>query len=485
MIRQKELVSLFGSIHELEGANNSTINVKKINKAYIKEKVSDFYKRLKSSKEKILFIISNVYNIAFLISSFDLKLNHYSEKIIDAGSKIKITSSDIYSSSESILKSISEISEANNKLIKSVENIKSKADIFKKNYAENHRMIKQISDNSTVIIKHTDDMKAHFESLQSSFEKMKEIIAGIYEISDQTNMLAFNASIEAARAGEAGKSFSVVAEEIRKLSDTTKNLLSSINEIFNSIYENSKNSSESVNSTVNLVKDITNSINTILDYTEANNSAITDMSADLGNILRSSEEIKLSMDETGSSINNLNYMSNNLNSYSEVLELTENSIKNLSQEIEAIENSINSAAQKCGEVLADRIFSVSNDRFIEFINIVISKHKDWVNELGKMVNDMTVKPLQTDEHKCSFGHFYYTIYPSNPEIQDIWKQIGYYHSQVHQTGGNTIEFIGNNDKEKAQESFEEVLKASGMTIDLMEQLIKKVETLAENNETVF
>lgn len=61
------------------------------------------------------------------------------------------------------------------------------------------------------------------ESLSSLSTKLTDIIQSLQKISSQTNLLALNASIEAARAGVAGKGFDVIAKEIRKLSDESKN----------------------------------------------------------------------------------------------------------------------------------------------------------------------------------------------------------------------------------------------------------------------
>jgi methyl-accepting chemotaxis protein len=74
----------------------------------------------------------------------------------------------------------------------------------------------------------------------------------IKEIAAQTNLLSLNASIEAARAGEAGKGFSVVAEEIKKLSEESANSTNQISEIVQELQNNTDNAVK----TMAKVKDI-------------------------------------------------------------------------------------------------------------------------------------------------------------------------------------------------------------------------------------
>lgn len=85
-----------------------------------------------------------------------------------------------------------------------------------------------LKDSSKEVQERFLEMQNTFSDFQVSVQKIKDCMAQIISIANQTNMLALNASIEAARAGEQGKGFAVVAEEVKNLASEIKNLVSTV-----------------------------------------------------------------------------------------------------------------------------------------------------------------------------------------------------------------------------------------------------------------
>lgn len=97
----------------------------------------------------------------------------------------------------------------------------------------------------------------------SSAQRIKEATALITEIAEETNLLSLNASIEAARAGEQGRGFAVVAGQIQKLAEQSNESARQIEEIINSLLEDSGKAVETMES----VKEIMDEQNTNVEKT--------------------------------------------------------------------------------------------------------------------------------------------------------------------------------------------------------------------------
>jgi len=119
-----------------------------------------------------------------------------------------------------------------------------------------------------------NDVNSKIEEIQIESQALREANTVIRGIAEQTNLLAMNAAIEAAHAGEAGKGFSVVADEIRKLSedsgtqsqtigDQLDKIIGSIEQIVDasmSASEAFNDVTSGINATNNLVQEITNAM---------------------------------------------------------------------------------------------------------------------------------------------------------------------------------------------------------------------------------
>ncbi|KAI7264975.1 hypothetical protein KC345_g8635 [Hortaea werneckii] len=96
---------------------------------------------------------------------------------------------------------------------------------------EGHGQLDSLTDQINLIYESTNEMERSVNELSSSSLQIRKIVAAVQDIADQTKILSLNATIEAAQAGEHGRGFSVVAQEVSRLAEDTKNTVVRIGEL--------------------------------------------------------------------------------------------------------------------------------------------------------------------------------------------------------------------------------------------------------------
>jgi methyl-accepting chemotaxis protein len=196
---------------------------------------------------------------------------------------------------------------------------------------ESIRELKAAAGENDTITKQT---KEQVDSLSTKLEAITEITNVIKKIAGQTNLLALNAMIESARAGENGRGFTVVADEIGKLSEQTTESIAGIETIINEVgsaidktREYMKQGTESAHKTAEVsresgkafdttsrtiagvIHDIQEIINSIILISKEKDEVVNTMEDISGYIQQSSastEEISMSLEEQASSMDNVN-----------------------------------------------------------------------------------------------------------------------------------------------------------------------------------
>jgi methyl-accepting chemotaxis protein len=169
--------------------------------------------------------------------------------------------------------------------------------------------------------------------LYADIEKIPTIVDTINSIAEKTALLALNAAIEAARAGEAGRGFTIVAQEVTKLSEMSRNQAEEINKIITAIIEktgtmvkeadetfkgvqHSKdvllNASERLKTISKEIINAVQDIDLIVKKGETNKDAVNRLVLILDEIAReaqtnatSAEEVSASIQEQGAAFNQL------------------------------------------------------------------------------------------------------------------------------------------------------------------------------------
>ncbi len=190
---------------------------------------------------------------------------------------------------------------------------------------------KNLSDSSEAGSSEVQKTELVINSVSEKSKKMSEVIQVIQQVASQTNLLAMNAAIEAAHAGEAGQGFSVVADEIRKLAESTQSQAKSIKDLIIEITNAIQNGSSSMQDTKTMFYKIQQEIETQTHVVE--NIAQTMEIQSTG-----AEEILSTTNKISQNIKSVNELIQNQANYTE--EITEG-IKNVVELSGKLDGSMN------------------------------------------------------------------------------------------------------------------------------------------------
>lgn len=200
--------------------------------------------KMKELTQSLGSIVGKIRNSSDTMSSNSYELNDTSSQTLAANNEISKAVGDVAEGSTGMAASISKINEnllemsnETKDINASVDEIKNQTTAVQDSSKIMNDKIKSMQDSSHKMDEGISAISKRIETVNTTVDKVSNIVSVIEEISSETNLLSLNASIEAARAGDAGKGFAVVAQEIRVLSDNTNTELENIKQIISSLVE--------------------------------------------------------------------------------------------------------------------------------------------------------------------------------------------------------------------------------------------------------
>lgn len=200
--------------------------------------------KMKELTQSLGNIVGRIRNSSDTMSANSHELNDTSSQTLAANNEISKAVEDVAEGSTGMASSISKINENLEEMSRetkdineSVDEIRNQTTAVQDSSKIMNDKIKSMQDSSHKMDDGISAISKRIETVNTTVDKVSNIVSVIEEISSETNLLSLNASIEAARAGDAGKGFAVVAQEIRVLSDNTNTELENIKQIISSLVE--------------------------------------------------------------------------------------------------------------------------------------------------------------------------------------------------------------------------------------------------------
>ena len=230
--------------------------IKKTKKVAKGDMTVDF-KTKRKDEFKLLYeglndMVINMKDLIQNVSDVSVELTEASAKVAETSETFARSSQDIQTSIKDIDSGVTRLDEDSEDCLTQMDTLSKKIEVVSSSTIEINGLasstgesiakgmdsVQILHESAKTTTKVTNEVITAIEALEVKSRSISEIVDTINEIAEQTNLLSLNASIEAARAGEAGRGFSVVAEEIRRLADQSLNSANQIGKIIAEIIGN-------------------------------------------------------------------------------------------------------------------------------------------------------------------------------------------------------------------------------------------------------
>jgi methyl-accepting chemotaxis protein len=185
---------------------------------------------------------------------------------------------------------LEEISQSGQQMSTRAKDIAGQAEAASERSKDGLKAVDDLARIMDAIEQQTEAVAEHIVTLSEKTQAIGEIIASVNDIAERSQLLALNAAIEAAAAGEQGRTFSVVAEEIKTLADQAKAATNQVSSILGQIQ---KGINASVMSTEESVKRVANG----REQSENTLKTISDLVGTIDRSLRAFEQVVASTNQ--------------------------------------------------------------------------------------------------------------------------------------------------------------------------------------------
>jgi methyl-accepting chemotaxis protein len=293
--------------------------------------------------------------------------------------------------------------------------------------------------------------------LEDDSRNIGTILETIKGIADQTNLLALNAAIEAARAGEQGRGFAVVADEVRKLSQSTQEATARIQELIERLQAKALSAVKvmeegrlRVNASVGQAGNAGDSLDKIT-------KAVTSIHAMNDEIANSAKDQLVVAEGINSSIATINQMASET---SAGVKSTEDAVADLAKLLDQLKTLVGQ-------------FRVGTSKLD--LSSAKSAHLNWKVRLRAFLDGKaTLTEEEAVSHQqCSFGKWYYSEGIKNfghiQELRDVEEP----HAELHRTIKEIVKAIKSGDKTGAERLYAKVDDISKRIVALLDAAERK------------